>query len=74
VVAPAARRQGLAQVLYTGFFALAGADGRAVVSAVTAPGNTGSIAFRRAMGFPVTGPLAGYNGPGRDLVRFERAL
>jgi ribosomal protein S18 acetylase RimI-like enzyme len=72
--APAARRQGLAQVLYTAFFTLARADGRAVVSAVTAPGNTGSIAFHRAMGFSVTGPLTGYNGPGRDLVRFERAL
>jgi len=73
-VAPQARRQGLAQLLYAEFFALARADGRTMVSAVTALANTGSIAFHRAMGFSVTGPLAGYNGPGRDLVRFERAL
>lgn len=73
-VAPQARRQGLAELLYAEFFALARADGRTTVSAVTAPVNTGSIAFHVAMGFPVTGPLAGYNGPGRDLVRFERAL
>jgi ribosomal protein S18 acetylase RimI-like enzyme len=73
-VAPQARRQGLAQLLYAEFFALARADGRTVVSAVTAPVNTGSIAFHRAMGFSVTGPIAGYDGPGRDLVHFERAL
>ena len=73
-VAPQARRQGLAELLYTEFFALARAEGRTTVSAVTAPVNTGSIAFHRAMGFSVTGPVADYNGPGRDLVRFDRAL
>ena len=73
-VAPQARRQGLAQLLYAEFFTLARAGGRTTVSAVTAPGNTGSIAFHRALGFSVTGPLVDYNGPGRDLVRFDRAL
>ena len=73
-VAPQARRQGLAQLLYAEFFALARTGGRTTVSAVTAPGNSGSIAFHRALGFSVTGPLADYNGPGRDLVRFDRAL
>ena len=73
-VAPQARRQGLAELLYTEFFALARAEGRTAVSAVTAPVNTGSISFHRAMGFSVTGPLPGYDGPGRDLVRFDRAL
>ena len=73
-VAQQARRQGVAEFLYTEFFALARAGGRTAVSAVTAPVNTGSIAFHRAMGFSVTGPLAGYNGPGQDLVRFDRAL
>jgi ribosomal protein S18 acetylase RimI-like enzyme len=73
-VAPSARRQGLAQLLYGQFFALARADGRTTVAAVTAPANTASIAFHRSLGFSVTGPLAGYNGPGRDLVRFERGL
>ena len=32
------------------------------------------VAFHRAMGFSVTGPLADYDGPGHDLVRFDRAL
>jgi L-amino acid N-acyltransferase YncA len=61
-------------LLYAEFFALARAEGRTAVSAVTAPVNTGSIAFHRAMGFSVTGPLADYDGPGHDLVRFDRAL
>ncbi len=61
-------------MLYTEFFALARAEGWTTVSAVTAPVNTGSIAFHRAMGFAVTGPLADYDGPGQDLVHFERAL
>lgn len=73
-VAPQARRLGLAQLLYTEFFALARADGRTMVSAVTAPVNSASIAFHRAMGFSVTGPVADYDGPGRDFVRFDRAL
>jgi L-amino acid N-acyltransferase YncA len=53
---------------------VARADGRTAVAAVTAPVNTGSIAFHRALGFSVTGPVPGYDGPGRDLVRFDRAL
>jgi hypothetical protein len=27
-----------------------------------------------AIAAAVTGPITGYDGPGRDLVRFERAL
>jgi ribosomal protein S18 acetylase RimI-like enzyme len=73
-VAPHARRHGLARLLYTEFFAMARADGRSTVSAVTAPVNTGSISFHRAMGFAVTGPVPGYNGPGQDLMVFTRAL
>jgi ribosomal protein S18 acetylase RimI-like enzyme len=73
-VAPQARHAGLARRLYEEFFALARADGRRVVSAVTAPGNAGSIAFHQSMGFAVAGPVPDYNGPGRGLVTFERAL
>lgn len=73
-VAPGARDGGLGRALYEEFFALARADGRRVVHAVTAPVNTGSIAFHQSMGFVVTGPIADYNGPGRDLVEFERPL
>jgi ribosomal protein S18 acetylase RimI-like enzyme len=73
-VAPAARGRGLGRVLYEAFFALARADGRSVVSAVTTPGNEESVAFHRAMGFTVTGPVPSYHGPGRDRIVFERQL
>ena len=73
-VAPHARRGGLARLLYTGFFAMDRADGRRTVSAVTAPVNSASISFHRAMGFAVAGPVPGYNGPGQDLMVFTRAL
>jgi ribosomal protein S18 acetylase RimI-like enzyme len=73
-VAPEVRHRGLGRVLYEEFFALARGDGRQTVSAVTAPGNSGSIAFHRAMGFTVTGPVPDYNGPGRALVTFARLL
>jgi ribosomal protein S18 acetylase RimI-like enzyme len=73
-VSPAARGRGLARQLYEEFFAVARADGRRAVSAITAPVNTGSIAFHRAMGFDVTGPVADYEGPGRDYMLFKRPL
>ena len=73
-VAPQARQAGLGRRLYEEFFALARADGRRVVSAVTAPANAGSIAFHRSMGFAVTGPVPDHDGQGRDLVTFERPL
>ena len=73
-VAPAARGRGLARQLYAEFFELARADGRRAVCAITAPVNTGSIAFHRQLGFAVTGPVADYEGPGRDYVLFRRAL
>jgi ribosomal protein S18 acetylase RimI-like enzyme len=73
-VAPHARQHGLGRALYEEFFRLARADGRTVVTAVTSPVNTGSIAFHESMGFAVTGPVPDYHGPGRDLVVFERAL
>ena len=44
-VHPQFRGNGLARALYQRFFELAAADGRLVVRAVTAPGNTQSIAF-----------------------------
>jgi ribosomal protein S18 acetylase RimI-like enzyme len=73
-VAPHARGRGFARLLYDEFFRLARASRRTVVSAITAPANAGSVAFHRALGFSVTGPVDGYNGPGRDMLVFERAL
>ena len=73
-VNPAHRRGGLARELYQRFFALAAADGRTIVRAITAPVNERSIAFHTAMGFTVTDPITGYDGPGDLKVRFERPL
>jgi predicted GNAT superfamily acetyltransferase len=73
-VAPAARGAGLAGQLYRRFFERSRAAGRNVVRAITSPGNEGSIAFHRAMGFTAAGPVAGYNGPGTAYILFERTL
>jgi ribosomal protein S18 acetylase RimI-like enzyme len=73
-VTPAARGRGHGRQLYEEFFRLAKADGRATVSAITAPANAGSAAFHRAMGFRVTGPVDDYNGLGRAMLVFERDL
>ena len=73
-VHPDCRGSGLARTLYRRFFALAAADGRTVVSAVTAPANTTSIAFHAALGFTVSDPVAGYDGPGDVKVHFECGL
>jgi len=81
-VHPGGRGLGLGRRLYEAFFDAVSARGRTVVRAVTAPVNTGSIAFHRRMGFEVEpgagdGDLpvaAGYDGPGQDRVRFVRYL
>jgi predicted GNAT superfamily acetyltransferase len=73
-VDPRERGSGLARLLYERFFALALADGRRVVRAVTAPANTASIAFHTAMGFTVTAPIPDYDGPASPKVLFERPL
>ncbi|MFC6879831.1 MULTISPECIES: GNAT family N-acetyltransferase [Actinomadura] len=73
-VHPDRRKGGLARTLYERFFEEARAAGRTTVRAVTSPGNTGSIAFHRAMGFEASAPRADYDGPGQHRVCFRRAL
>ncbi|WP_431771252.1 N-acetyltransferase family protein [Streptomyces cucumeris] len=82
-VDPALRGRGLARELYTAFFRSAAEAGRREVRAITSPGNTGSIAFHRAMGFslePGDHELDGvpvyldYDGPGRHRVCFHRPI
>ncbi len=82
-VHPEQRGQGLGRRLYETFFQAARARGCMVVRAVTAPVNSGSVAFHRRMGFEVEPgeaerdgvPIApGYDGPGRDRVRFVKHL
>ena len=62
-VHPGHRRGGLARLLYERFFALAAADGRTVVRAVTAPANARSIAFHAALGFTVSDPIPATTAP-----------
>jgi ribosomal protein S18 acetylase RimI-like enzyme len=73
-VAPQARRLGYGRQLYAEFFRRARADGRTTVSAITAPVNLRSADFHRALGFTVRGPVADYDGPGHDMLVFDRAL
>lgn len=82
-VHPAWRQAGLGADLYGRFCALAKADGRTVVCAVTAPVNKGSVAFHRSIGFEllpgddeVDGlPVTVDHGPQGDYtVRFELRL
>ena len=82
-VDPAWRRSGLASDLYRRFFALARADGRTVVRAVTGPVNTGSIVFHTSPGFAILPgdeevdglPVTVDHGPqGDPVVRFELRL
>jgi ribosomal protein S18 acetylase RimI-like enzyme len=73
-VNPRFRGNGLARLLYERFFQLATAGGRTVVRAVTAPVNSPSIAFHAALGFSVTGPVTGYDGPSDRKMVFERRL
>jgi ribosomal protein S18 acetylase RimI-like enzyme len=72
-VNPAFRGTGMARRLYETFFALARADGRTTVRAVTSPQNTGSIAFHKAMGFTTT-PATAHDGPTTDRVLFHRPI
>ncbi|ACY95927.1 GNAT family N-acetyltransferase [Thermomonospora curvata] len=73
-VDPRFRGRGLARRMYRRFFELARSDGRSVVQAITSPHNHGSIAFHTALGFTVTGPVPGYNGPSADRVVFRLDL
>jgi ribosomal protein S18 acetylase RimI-like enzyme len=74
-VDPARRGSGLARTLYERFFALAEADHRSVVHAITAAANARSIAFHTAMGFTVTPPIPAYDGPSATpKVLFTRPL
>jgi ribosomal protein S18 acetylase RimI-like enzyme len=73
-VAPDARNGGLGRRLYSEFFALAAYQGAASVTAITSPVNHGSVAFHRRLGFSVDGPVPDYDGPGKAMMVFRRAL
>lgn len=73
-VHPQHRQHGLARRLYQHFTSEASDAGCSRVRAITSPTNLGSIAFHRRMGFDVSEPVSGYNGPGSEMVTFSRFL
>ncbi|MGV9354796.1 N-acetyltransferase family protein [Streptomyces misionensis] len=68
-----ARGTGLGHRLYTAFAEAAQRQGAVRLKAITSPGNTGSIAFHRRLGFEAR-TVDDYNGPGRAMVVFGRPL
>ncbi len=73
-VRPDHRRTGLAARLYTQVQVHARQHGCRELRAITAPSNADSVAFHERLGFVVTGPIADYNGPGRSMVTFHKAI
>jgi len=67
------RGTGLGRRLYTAFAEAAQRHGARQLKAITSPQNTGSIAFHRSLGFD-TKIVDDYNGPGRTVAVFHRAL
>jgi ribosomal protein S18 acetylase RimI-like enzyme len=73
-VDPARRGAGLARELYERFFAAAQAAGRTSAHCVTSPGNTGSLAFHRALGFEIEAEVEAYDGSGESRVLLVRCF
>ena len=72
-VAPELRRQGIGSRLYETFFETARVHGRSLVHLITAPFNTGSIAFHEALGFELERVLKDFAGPGEDRLALRQA-
>jgi len=72
-VDPGARSSGLGRRLYQTFFERVRSLGCTSVGCVTAPVNTGSIAFHTRMGFR-SKVVPAYDGRGGDRVVFHRVL
>ena len=73
-VHPEHRRAGLGRALYERFFELARARGAREVLSITAPANTGSIAFHARLGFVASEPLSDYAGAGDHRTTFRKEI
>jgi N-acetyltransferase len=71
-VAPAARRQGLARLLYRRFAEKVMSHGRRRIRAITAPSNTGSLAFHRRLGFRIELPGDFVDGRAQMVLELPR--
>ncbi|MFD7306402.1 MULTISPECIES: GNAT family N-acetyltransferase [Streptomyces] len=67
------RGVGLGRRLYAEFERAARRQGARRMKAITSVGNTGSVAFHRALGFDAR-TVEDYDGPGRTMVVFGRDL
>jgi GNAT superfamily N-acetyltransferase len=67
------RGTGLGRRLYGAFAAAAERQGATRLKAITSVANTGSQAFHRRLGFEAR-VMEDYDGPGRPMVVFGRAL
>ena len=68
------RRRGFAARLYRHFFAVCALSGRTGAAAVTSAGNEASLAFHRAMGMEVNGPVPDYRGDGVDMYVMRKEI
>ncbi len=82
-VDPAHHGSGVGRSMYQAFFKNAREAGRGLVSCITSPVNKASIAFHSKMGFEILDspdsvdgvPVhRGHNGPGRDMVLFQKRI
>jgi ribosomal protein S18 acetylase RimI-like enzyme len=73
-VAPEHRGAGLARELYDRFFEVVRAGGRTIVRCVTAPVNTGSVAFHTRLGFEIEAEVENYDGAGESRVLLVKKL
>ncbi|AHH17196.1 GCN5-like N-acetyltransferase [Nocardia nova SH22a] len=68
-----ARGTGLGRRLYEAFTSAARDQGATRLEAITTPGNRGSIAFHRGLGFDAR-LVCDYDGPGADRMVFTKSL
>ena len=68
------RRRGLPARLYRHFFGICALSGRTGVTAVTSAGNEGSLAFHRAMGMAINGPVPNYRRYGVDMYLMSQEI
>jgi ribosomal protein S18 acetylase RimI-like enzyme len=73
-VHPGHRRVGLGRALYERLFEVAREHERPVVSCVVEPGDQGTIAFHRELGYEVVGEIADHEGPGEPRVLLRKRL
>ena len=82
-VEPAHHGRGIGSSLYEAFYEIARQNGRSRVSCITSPVNKASIAYHTRIGFEILPSSEyeegvpvhrGHNGPGKDMVLFQKRI